>query len=164
MEFGGSEKVIRVASREMETWTSAAGHREGVHLGGIRRARRREEQGILTEAEARQFAKDWVRAWNSHDLDAIVAHYGPDVVLTSPVAARLLGDQSGTVTGREALRSYFQRGLEAFPNLAFELVDVMWGLSSVVLYYVNQKGTKSGEFMEFDGSGKIIRVVANYGE
>ncbi len=118
---------------------------------------------MLKEAEARQFAKDWVLAWNSHDLDAILAHYGSDVVLTSPIAARLLSDPSGTVRGREALRSYFQRGLEAFPNLAFELVDVMWGLSSVVLYYVNRNGRKSGEFMEFDASGKVIRVVANYG-
>jgi len=119
---------------------------------------------MRTEAEAREFAEDWVLAWNAHDLDAIMAHYGSGVVLTSPVAARLLSDPSGTVTGREALRSYFQRGLEAYPNLAFELVDVMWGLSSVVLCYVNQKGTKSGEFMEFDDSGKIIRVVANYSD
>jgi ketosteroid isomerase-like protein len=63
---------------------------------------------MITEAEARQFAKDWVLAWNSHDLDAIIAHYGPDVILTSPVAARLLSDPSGTVTGREALRVYFR--------------------------------------------------------
>jgi hypothetical protein len=117
---------------------------------------------MITEAEALQFAKDWVLAWNSHDLDAIMTHYGPDVTLTSPVATRLLSDPSGTVTGREALRIYFQRALEAYPNLAFELVDVMWGLSSVVLCYVNQKGTHTGEFMEFDGSRKVIRVVANY--
>lgn len=38
----------------------------------------------------------------------------------------------------------------------------MWGLSSIVLYYVNQKSTKTGEFMEFDFDGKVIRVVANY--
>ena len=117
---------------------------------------------MLTEAEAWQFGRDWVLAWHSHDLDSIMAHYGSDVVLTSPVAARLLNDPSGTVTGRDALRAYFQRALEAYPNLAFELVDVMWGLSSVVLYYVNQKGTKTGEFMELDAGGKIIRVVANY--
>jgi predicted ester cyclase len=117
---------------------------------------------MLTQAQAWQFGKDWVLAWNSHDLDAIMAHYGSDVVLTSPVAARLMSDPSGTVTGREALRSYFERGLEAYPNLAFELLDVMWGLSSVVLCYLNQKGTKSAEFMEFNASGKIIRVVANY--
>jgi hypothetical protein len=118
---------------------------------------------MLTETEARQFAQHWVLAWNSHDLDAIMAHYGWEVVLTSPVAAKLLNDESGTVAGKEALRGYFKRGLEAYPSLAFELLDVMWGLSSVVLYYVNQKGTKTGEFMEFDANQKVIRVVANYG-
>jgi hypothetical protein len=116
----------------------------------------------LGELEALEFARHWVRAWNSHELDEIMSHYAADVVLVSPVAARLLNDPTGTVRGKDALRSYFKRGLEAYPDLKFELVDVMWGLSSVVLYYVNQKGTKSGEFMEFDAGGKIVKVVANY--
>ena len=117
---------------------------------------------MLTETEARRFAHHWVLAWNSHDLDAIMSHYASEVILTSPIAATLLNDTSGTVKGKETLRSYFQRGLEAYPNLAFELLDVLWGLSSVVLYYVNQKGTKSAEFMEFDANQRVIRVVANY--
>ncbi|MGH8457252.1 MAG: nuclear transport factor 2 family protein [Stenotrophobium sp.] len=117
---------------------------------------------MLTGKEAHQFADHWVRAWNSHDLDEIMSHYSPDVVLVSPVAAKILNDPSGTVTGGEALRAYFKRGLEAYPGLKFELADVMWGLASVVLYYANQKGTKTGEFMEFDAGGKVVRVVANY--
>jgi hypothetical protein len=117
---------------------------------------------LLSEAEFRQFAHHWVRAWNSHDLDAIVSHYAPEVVLTSPAAAKLLNYPSGTVTGKEAVRSYFERGLEAYPNLTFELLDVMWGISSVILYYRNQRGTKTGEFMEFDANQKVVRVVANY--
>jgi len=36
------------------------------------------------------------------------------------------------------------------------------GLSSVVLYYINQKGTRTGEYMEFDSKGKVLWVVANY--
>ena len=44
----------------------------------------------------------------------------------------------------------------------FELLDVMWGLNSVVLYYVNQKGSRTGECMEFGPTGKVSRVVANY--
>jgi hypothetical protein len=120
------------------------------------------DRGVLTESEVRQFAGDWLLAWNSHDLDAIMSHYGPEIVLTSPVAARLLNDPSGAVTGRLALRNYFQQGLEAYPNLAFELLDVMWGLSSVVLYYKNQKGTTTGEFMELDANLKVTKVVANY--
>ena len=117
---------------------------------------------MLTESSVRQFADDWVRAWNSHDLDAIMSHYAPEIILTSPAAARLLNDPSGVVAGKSALRSYFARGLEAYPNLAFELLDVMWGLSSVILYYKNQKGTKTGEFMELDTNFKVTRVVANY--
>ena len=117
---------------------------------------------MFSKTEALQFAQSWVQAWNSHDLDAVMSHYAPEVVLTSPTAAKLLNDPSGTVTGKEAVRSYFARGLEAFPNLTFELLDVMWGISSVVLYYVNQKGTKTGEFMEFDANQKVLRVVANY--
>jgi len=112
--------------------------------------------------EAQQFANEWIAAWNSHDLDAILSHYDENVVLTSPVAARLLNDPSGTVRGKTALRAYFRRGLEAYPDLRFELLDVMSGLSSVVLCYKNQKGTKTAEFMEFGDRRKVVRVVANY--
>jgi hypothetical protein len=117
---------------------------------------------VLSEVEVRKLADDWIRAWNSHDLEAIMSHYAPEVVLTSPTAAKLLGDSSGTIQGKEAVRNYFARGLEAFPNLTFELLDVMWGISSVILYYRNQKGTKTGEFMELDANRKVSRVVANY--
>jgi predicted ester cyclase len=115
-----------------------------------------------TAQQAHDFADHWIAAWNSHDLDAILSHYATSVTLTSPVVAALLKDPSGTVTGKEALRSYFGRGLEAFPNLQFTLHDVMWGLGSIVLYYTNHKGTKTAEYMELDANGKVIRVVANY--
>jgi len=120
------------------------------------------KERMLTDSEAQRFASEWITAWNSHDLDAILFHYDERVALTSPVAARLLNDPSGTVRGKGALCEYFRRGLEAYPNLRFELLDVMFGMSSIVLCYKNQKSTKTAEFMEFGESGKIIRVVANY--
>jgi ketosteroid isomerase-like protein len=117
---------------------------------------------MLTDEDAREFAEHWVRSWNAHDLDAIMSHYAFDVVLVSPVAARILSNPSGTVQGREALRAYFRRGLETFPDLEFQLVDVLRGLGSVVLYYVNQIGTSTGEYMELDSDAKVTRGVANY--
>ena len=117
---------------------------------------------MTTESDVRGFAQQWIAAWNSHDLDAIMSHYDGDVVLISPVAERILDNPSGTVEGNMALRNYFRRGLELYPNLHFELLDVMCGLSSIVLCYKNQKGTRTAEFMEFGEKGKIIRVVANY--
>src|SRR5215475_7469203 len=118
---------------------------------------------MLTKDEANSLAQHWIDAWNSHDLDAIMSHYSEVIVLVSPVAAKLLNDPTGTVRGKAALRAYFQKGLEFYPQLKFDLVDVMWGLSSLVLYYTNQNSTKSGEFMEVGKDGKITRVVANYG-
>ena len=116
----------------------------------------------MTKDEAWELANHWVAAWNSHDLDAIMTHYEDEIELTSPVAARLLGTSDGKVIGKASLRAYFQRGLEAFPELNFRLEDVLWGLNSVVLYYTNQKGTRTGEFMELSVNGKVARVVANY--
>ena len=117
----------------------------------------------MTKDEALKLAEHWVAAWNAHDLEAIMAHYDDAVELTSPVAAQLLGTSDGKVAGKASLRSYFQRGLEAYPDLHFQLADVLCGVNSVVLYYTNQKGTRTAEFMELSATGKVLRVVANYG-
>jgi len=116
----------------------------------------------VTKDDAWNLANHWVAAWNAHDLDSILAHYDDAVELTSPVAAKLLGTPEGKVVGKVALRAYFQRGLEAYPELRFHLEDVLWGISSVVLYYTNQKGTRTAEFMELSTTGKVARVAANY--
>jgi len=116
----------------------------------------------VTRDEAWNLAKHWVAAWNAHDLDSIMNHYEDAIELTSPLAAQLLGTSGGKVIGKANLRAYFQRGLEVYPQLHFHLEDVLWGVSSVVLYYTNQKGTHTGEFMELSATGKVARVVAHY--
>jgi predicted ester cyclase len=89
-------------------------------------------------------------------------HYEDAIELTSPVAAQLLGAPGGKVAGKANVKAYFQRGLEAYPELRFQLEDVLWGANSVVLYYTNQKGSRTGEFMELSAAGKVARVVAHY--
>lgn len=112
---------------------------------------------------ARQFAQNWLEAWNSHDLERILAHYEDDVVLISPVALKLLNNRDGAVQGKAALRDYFRRGLEAFPDLRFELIDVLWGVETVVVLYLNNvRGGKSAEVMQFGSAGRVRRVWANY--
>jgi hypothetical protein len=112
--------------------------------------------------EAWKMANHWVAAWNAHDLELIMSHYEDAIELTSPVAAQLLGRPGGKVVGKANLRAYFQSGLEAYPELRFHLEDVLWGLDSLVLYYTNQNGTRSAEFMELSGVGKVSRVIAHY--
>jgi predicted ester cyclase len=116
----------------------------------------------VTRDEAWSLANHWVGAWNAHDLDSILEHYDDAIELTSPVAARLLDLSGGKLIGKANLRAYFLRGLQAYPELRFQLEDVLWGISSVVLYYTNQNGTHTGEFMELSPVGKVARVVAHY--
>jgi hypothetical protein len=116
----------------------------------------------MTIDEARNLANHWVAAWNAHDLELIMTHYEDDIELTSPVAARLLGRPDGKVLGKANLRAYFQRGLEAYPELHFRLEDVFLGINSVVFCYTNQKGTRTAEYMELSPRGKVVEVLANY--
>ena len=112
---------------------------------------------------ARQFAQNWVDAWNSHDLERIMVHYDDEVTLTSPVALKLLKNRDGVIRGKAAVRDYFVRGLQAYPEVHFELTDVLWGVETIVVCYGNNvRGSKTAEVMQLTPAGEIRRVWANY--
>lgn len=116
----------------------------------------------LTQESAQHFAQEWIDAWNAHDLERILAHYAVDVVLISPMAAKLLPESGGQISGIAALRKYFAQGLAAFPRLRFQLVDISPGPGTLVLLYRNHSGATVSEFMEIDAAGKVKRVLATY--
>ena len=70
--------------------------------------------------EPQQFAVDWVQAWNSHDVEVVLAHFNDEVVFSSPIAARVLSDSLGVMRGKEALRHYWTTALALLPDLHFE--------------------------------------------
>ena len=80
---------------------------------------------MLTKEEAYDFAEHWLSAWNAHDLDQIMEHYDDQVELSSPVAVQLLDDPEGRVVGKAGLKAYFQKGLTAYSQLSFNLIDVL---------------------------------------
>jgi ketosteroid isomerase-like protein len=110
---------------------------------------------------AHSFANEWVESWNAHDLERILSHYDEEVVLISPVALKLLGDSA--VRGKEALRAYFAKGLEAYPDLRFDLIEALSGIETIVLFYRNNlRGNKTAEVLRLNPGGKITHVWANY--
>ena len=117
---------------------------------------------MLTKPEVNRFVEAWLDAWNAHDLDRIMVHYDEQVELTSPAAVQLLGDPDGRVVGKANVRAYFEKGLAAHPELRFALKDVMSGVKSIVLYYENQLGTHTAEYMELSPQGRVLRVTATY--
>ena len=110
----------------------------------------------------REFADDWVSAWNSHDLDRVLSHYEEDVVLTSPRIKLILGKEDATIRGKSALRDYMGMALKRVPNLRFTLDRVFSGVNSVVLEFHTTDGRHGAEFMEFGRNGLVSRVSATY--
>ena len=115
-----------------------------------------------TETRARQFAEEWIASWNNHDLEAILAHYADEVRFHSPFIVKLFNEPSGVIQGKETLRVYFQRGLQAYPELRFELLSVLSGVNSVVLHYRSVNHLLAAETMVFDERGKVREVRAHY--
>ena len=107
-------------------------------------------------------AQEWIEAWNAHDLERILAHYSDDVELISPFVAKLTGQTDGVVRGKAALRDYFARGLQSFPDLRFEFIRLYSSVRSCVVEYHSVNGLRSAELMEFDEQGKVRRVLAHY--
>jgi ketosteroid isomerase-like protein len=108
------------------------------------------------------FAQAWIAAWNSHDLEEILTHYTEDVRFCSPLMARIAGNSSGVLEGREALRNYFRAALETFPSLTFRLRAVFTGVESVTIVYDSVKGLVAAETMVLDESCRATSVLAQY--
>ena len=104
------------------------------------------------------FAREWETAWNSHDLDRILAHYAEDAVFRSMKAMRLVG--TGELRGKGALRAYWQAALDAQPDLHFDVISVFHGHGMMVITYLNQRNVLAAETLRFDASGRVVEASA----
>jgi hypothetical protein len=112
--------------------------------------------------DACAFARDWIDAWNSHDLTRVLAHYEDDVILISPRVKLVLGVEDGAVRGKVALGDYMRAALTKLPDLTFTLKRVFSGVGSVVIEFHTNDGRHGAEFMDFGTHGHVARVVAHY--
>src|SRR6266566_12738 len=83
---------------------------------------------------AERFAADWIDSWNSHDLDRVLSHYADDFEMSSPVIIQVVSEPSGTLRGKAAVGAYWTKALELIPDLHFELISVLVGVTSITLY------------------------------
>lgn len=104
------------------------------------------------------FAQEWEAAWNSHDLDRILAHYSEGVVFRSQKAMRLVG--AGELRGKDALREYWGRALELQPNLSFIVCDVLRGHGMMVITYRNHANILAAETLRFGTDGLVVEASA----
>ena len=117
----------------------------------------------MNPIQAKAFAKEWISAWNSHNLDRILSHYTDDFVIESPMALKRLPETGGVVKGKEAVRSYWKIGLESIPNLNFELHEILIGIEGITIYYTNTAtGKRTAEVIFLNDEGKAYKTYAFY--
>ncbi|GBG36435.1 nuclear transport factor 2 family protein [Mycobacterium montefiorense] len=111
--------------------------------------------------DAVAFGKQWVDAWNAHDVEAVLEHFHDEVVFTSPVAAKVVPETAGVVRGKSELRRYWALALHHVPNLHFEVEDLYLGVDTIVIAYRNQDGGRVSEVLRFSG-GLVIEGHGTY--
>jgi hypothetical protein len=116
----------------------------------------------LDPVEARTIAEEWVAAFNSRDIEAILSHYAESIELTSRLVTRTIGDPGATVRGKPALRAYFTKAMAGSPDLRFELLDVFTGVRSIAVYFRSNTRGLQLEVMEIGDDGRVTRVLVHH--
>jgi hypothetical protein len=111
---------------------------------------------------AERFAVDWIGSWNAHDLDRVLSHYADDFEMSSPFIIQLASESSGTLKGKAAVGAYWRKALELIPDLHFDLISVLVGVTSITLYYKGARGRLAAEVFHFTAGQKVSRAFAHY--
>ena len=78
--------------------------------------------------------------------------------------AKVCGDASGVLKGKEAVGAYWAKALKMVPDLHFELMSGCAGVDSVAIQYRGVGGRVVVEVFSFDAGGKVVKAHAHYEE
>ena len=110
---------------------------------------------------ANEFANHWIDAWNSHDIDRILSHYTEEFEMSSPVIVGTMDEPTGKLKGKGLVREYWSKALAKYPELHFEKLHVLAGVSSVTIIYNGVRGL-SAEVFQFNEFGQVHAAFAHY--
>jgi hypothetical protein len=75
---------------------------------------------------------------------------------------RYPGSRPAPSVAAKPLSAYFRKGLQAYPDLHFELIRTLIGVDSLLLYYRSVTGLLAAEMMIINGEGQIHTVRVHY--
>jgi ketosteroid isomerase-like protein len=123
---------------------------------------------VVDAAVVAALGRHWEDGWNRADVAMIVAPFHPEVVFSSPFAARFGDDPStATIRGLEAVRKYVADSFErATHGITYTLDAAYAGTDAVVLTYTvhhPKAGDRSGvDTMLLGPDGKVIEWRCHY--
>lgn len=80
-------------------------------------------------------ARQWISAFNGHNVEALVRLYAEDAVHTSPKLRLARPESNGQIAGRAALAVWWSEAFVGRPTLRYELKSVTAQGSRVFIEY-----------------------------
>lgn len=123
--------------------------------------------GPLTEAKARAIANEWIETWNTRNLEKILSHYTDSFEMQSPFILKMYPESGGKLVGKVAVGEYWERALQKYNDLHFELLDVMFAVDSVCIVYKSVKDLRAVEWLQIESTcdsddWKISKAAGHY--
>jgi hypothetical protein len=122
----------------------------------------------INDLFVQEHIRNWINAWNDHDLKKILSFNSEDILFSSPKVNMVFPDrQSATIVNKRELEGYFSHGLKKFPNLHFTPLDYFLKDDKVTLEYLGTPDNKIQwsvmEKFEFNTRGLIAKSNVYYG-
>ena len=113
-----------------------------------------------------RIGRAWLRAFNAHDVDALVALYAESATYTSPKIRALHPESGGKLVGRSALHGWWTGSNARIPGLRYEATAFTADEHRVVVEYVRyadgQAPMPVAEVFEVE-HGKIVASRVYHG-
>lgn len=104
-------------------------------------------------------AHAWFEAFNSHNIDKLLSLYDDDAVHFSPKLKIKHPDTNGYITGKEALRIWWQDAFNLLTSLNYKVTSLTSNSDRVFMEYIRTVATEEdmliAEVLEIK-EGKII--------
>ena len=101
----------------------------------------------------------WFEAFNAHNLEKLVSLYDDEAAHFSPKLKLRLPETNGLVTGKDALKSWWQDAFDRLPSLHYKVTSLTSNSDRVFMEYVrtveNEDNMLVAEVLEIK-EGKIV--------
>lgn len=91
---------------------------------------------LMPSEQNKQIALRWFGAFNTHNLDALLALYHNDAQHYSPKLKLRHPKTKGLIKGKEALREWWQDAFNRLPSLRYEMLALTADKGQVFMEYL----------------------------
>lgn len=113
-----------------------------------------------------QVATEWFAAFNSHELETLLALYDDEARHFSPKLKIRQSETKGWVSGKAALRAWWQDAFDRLPGLHYEVLSLTANEHRVFMEYTRQipgeEDMQVAEVLEIE-AGKIVASRVYHG-